>query len=171
MHQTAWDQIEALYSNSDPKTVQAFQTLKKQPVHTKGEGALRHYCSFFLPYDKDKGMIYLGHHKKADDWIPPGGHIEPGETPIVAAIREMKEELGTVITEEMLEPFALSGKEIRRPEQGCEAHYDVWHLVHISVQHFNFLKSEYYDANWFTFSDGLSKITKNPDFSVIISRV
>ena len=33
---------------------------------------------------------------------PPGGHIEAGETPVVAALREIKEELGVAIKPEDL---------------------------------------------------------------------
>jgi hypothetical protein len=90
MHKPAWDEIECLYtlSHIDKSTIDQFRTLKStQHSHTKREGNLLHYCSFFLPYDQQTGKIYLGHHIKADDWIPPGGHIEPGETPSDAAIR------------------------------------------------------------------------------------
>lgn len=86
-----------------------------------------------------------------------------------AAIREMKEELGIVITSAMIEPWNLSVKPINRPLSGCVAHYDVWHLVHIPEQQFDYLKSEYYDAGWFTVEVGLGKITKNPDFAKIIA--
>ncbi len=171
MLQSAWDEITPLL-DSKKLGKDVFDTwidLKNgSQVHTKGEGNPRHYCSFFLPYDRKKGMIYLGHHKKADDWIPPGGHIEPGETPSDTAVREMKEELGVVITKDMLTAFTLSVKPINRPESGCMAHYDVWHLVDIPVQDFNFLRSEYYDAGWFTVPEALTKITKNPDFAKII---
>jgi 8-oxo-dGTP pyrophosphatase MutT (NUDIX family) len=172
MYQAAWDEIENIYElpHVDPAYVHAFRELKKsQDSHTKKEGNLRHYCSFFLPYDAEKGKIYLGWHIKADDWISPGGHIEPGETPMDAAIREMKEELGIVITSAMIEPWNLSVKPINRPLSGCVAHYDVWHLVHIPEQQFDYLKSEYYDAGWFTVEVGLGKITKNPDFAKIIA--
>lgn len=171
MLQTAWDEIKPLLDRTkiDIATIDAFNDLRTgSMVHTKAEGNPRHYCSFFLPYDKVAGKIYLGFHKKADDWIPPGGHIESGETPSDAAIREMKEELGVDITKDMLEPFALSVKPINRPEKGCMAHYDVWHLVNIPVQDFNYIKSEYHDAGWFTIKDGVAKITKNPDFAAII---
>ena len=30
-------------------------------------------------------------------WAPPGGHLEPGETPTSAALRECREELGVVL--------------------------------------------------------------------------
>lgn len=172
MFKSAWDEIEQIYSFTqvDLKNIQEFKELKNsQSSHTKSEGNPRHYCSFFLPFDQTSGKIYLGHHIKADDWIPPGGHIEPGETPSDAAVREMKEELGVNITKDMLTPFNLSVKEINQPERGCMSHYDVWHLVDIKVQEFNYLKSEYHDAGWFTVKDGLKKIRKNPDFAAIVA--
>ncbi len=175
MLQSAWDEIEKLYTHPQVSaaTVEQFKALKaSQDSHTKGEGNLLHYCAFFLPYDQVAGKIYLGHHIKANDWIPPGGHIEPGETPSDTAVREMMEELQTTITKDLLEPFNLSVKPINRPEVGCMAHYDVWHLVHLPAQagiRFDYLKSEYYDARWFTVSDGVKMITKNPDFAAIIN--
>lgn len=38
--------------------------------------------------------VLLHWHKKLDMWLPPGGHVEPGELPDEAAIRETKEEAG-----------------------------------------------------------------------------
>lgn len=174
MFQPAWDEIELFYSlpSLDIPTFDAFHDLKSgSMVHTKAEGNPRHYCSFFLPYDQQLGKIYLCDHIKAGDWIPPGGHIEPGETPSDAAIREMKEELGVDITKDMLEPFALSVKPINRPESGCLAHYDVWYLVHIPLQDFAYLKSEYHAASWFSLKAGIAKIQKNPDFATIIANL
>ncbi len=172
MFKQSWDEIEALYTNPevDPVAIQAFKDVKlSQPSHTKKEGNPLHYCAFFLPYDKNAGKIYLGHHIKADDWIPPGGHIEPGETPSDAAVREMQEELGVEINKSQLESFALSVKPINHPERGCVAHYDVWHLVHLPVQNFDYLKSEYYNAGWFSVKEGVAKITKNLDFAAIVA--
>lgn len=169
-----WDTIETFASlpNLKPKEWNEFIKLKKtQSTYTKAEGNSSHLCTFFLPFDKGKNMIYLGHHKKADDWIPPGGHIEPGETPVETAVREMEEELGVKISPDILRPWNLSVKYIGRPEQGCEYHYDIWYLALMPTQKFAYLKSEYYDARWFTIPESLSHITKNPDFSAIISRV
>ena len=44
-----------------------------------------------------KNKVLLIHHKKFDKWLPPGGHIDPNETPDQAAIREVKEETGLSI--------------------------------------------------------------------------
>lgn len=174
MQQSAWQEIEQIYShkNLEQKVIDQFVELKNsQSSHTKKEGNTKHYCAFFLPYDSAEQKIYLGHHIKANDWIPPGGHIEPGETPSDAAIREMKEELQVDISKAQLRAFALSVKPIGRPESGCLMHYDIWHLVDIKVQDFDYLKSEYYDAGWFTIPAGLAKITKNPDFADIIRQL
>ena len=40
------------------------------------------------------GAVLLHWHKKLDMWLPPGGHVEPGELPDEAAIRETREEAG-----------------------------------------------------------------------------
>lgn len=172
MHQAAWDEIEKIYllPHLDQATVSQFRQLKSsQNSHTKGEGNPLHYCSFFLPFDQAKNKIYLCHHIKADDWIPPGGHIEVGETPSDAAIREMQEELSVDIKKPQLEAWNLSVKPINRPESGCMAHYDVWHLVHLSEQDFDFDPREYYEAGWFGVKEGVAKISKNPDFASIIA--
>lgn len=38
--------------------------------------------------------VLLRMHDKYDMWLPPGGHVEPGEDIVEAAIREAKEETG-----------------------------------------------------------------------------
>ena len=35
-------------------------------------------------------------HKRLQQWMPPGGHIEPNEDPIQAVLREVHEETGIV---------------------------------------------------------------------------
>ncbi|HXF29163.1 MAG TPA: NUDIX domain-containing protein, partial [Chlamydiales bacterium] len=38
--------------------------------------------------------VLLIYHKKHKKWLPPGGHIDPNETPPEAAKREVQEETG-----------------------------------------------------------------------------
>lgn len=43
---------------------------------------------------KHEGKLLWCRHKDRDTWEAPGGHIEPGETAIEAAARELQEETG-----------------------------------------------------------------------------
>ncbi|HVZ71207.1 MAG TPA: NUDIX domain-containing protein [Polyangia bacterium] len=43
---------------------------------------------------RHEGEILLVRHKRLALWLPVGGEIEPGETPLEAARRELKEETG-----------------------------------------------------------------------------
>lgn len=40
------------------------------------------------------GPILLIHHRRLDTWLPVGGELEPEETPLEAAGRELREETG-----------------------------------------------------------------------------
>jgi ADP-ribose pyrophosphatase YjhB (NUDIX family) len=44
-----------------------------------------------------RGAVLLHRHPKLGMWLPCGGHIEPGELPDDAAIREVREESGVEI--------------------------------------------------------------------------
>lgn len=42
----------------------------------------------------DGGRLLLHHHRRLNRWLQMGGHVEPGESPILAALREGREESG-----------------------------------------------------------------------------
>jgi 8-oxo-dGTP pyrophosphatase MutT (NUDIX family) len=73
-----------------------------------------------------RGVI-LVKHKSLGIWLQPGGHVEPGETPWDAAVREANEETGLVV--------ALAGGEPQlvhvdvHPGPRGHTHLDLRYLV------------------------------------------
>ena len=62
--------------------------------------------------------VLLIYHPKLQKWLPPGGHIEPNETPAEAARREVLEETGFEIEFYLQENIFIShpnAKSIERP--------------------------------------------------------
>ena len=43
---------------------------------------------------RHEGEVLLVRHRRLGTWLPVGGEIEPGETPLEAARRELREETG-----------------------------------------------------------------------------
>jgi 8-oxo-dGTP pyrophosphatase MutT (NUDIX family) len=44
--------------------------------------------------DAGGARVLLHHHRRLNRWLQMGGHLEPGETPTAAALREAREESG-----------------------------------------------------------------------------
>ncbi|MFC0623861.1 NUDIX hydrolase [Kribbella deserti] len=53
-----------------------------------------HLVSYVVLLDPTDGSSLLVDHLNARRWLPPGGHVEPGEDPADTARREAQEELG-----------------------------------------------------------------------------
>lgn len=53
--------------------------------------------AFIVRRDRGEAQVLLVDHKKFDRWLCPGGHIEEGEQPEEACLREVKEETGLEI--------------------------------------------------------------------------
>ena len=118
-----------------------------------------HFCTFFLPIHIPSRSLYLVHHIKADDWIPPGGHIDKNELPLNTIKREFNEELSFRLTHEPINFFNISIKHIvNNPRNTCKVHYDLWFTVTMKEQYdFSFLKKEFHDAKWTAIDDAIGK--------------
>lgn len=145
------------------------ERIKNSAPLTHEKNPQSHFCCFTLPIDRANQSIFLVHHIKADDWIPPGGHIDEGETPMQTVKRELAEELRYHITNESMRLFDLSVASIRNPNIPCQEHYDFWYAVETGKKQFRIDRGEFYDAGWFPYDRVLFQI-KTPLFRNVIRK-
>lgn len=55
---------------------------------------LRHLTASAFIRHPDGYQVLVHRHPRLDRWLQPGGHLEPGEDPVTAAMRELTEETG-----------------------------------------------------------------------------
>ena len=52
----------------------------------------RHFTATGFVVHGDATLLHW--HKKVQEWLPPGGHVDPNEDPVQTTLREVKEETG-----------------------------------------------------------------------------
>jgi len=113
----------------------------------------KHLVAYFVLWDEDASKILLLDHKKAQLWLPPGGHVDPGEDPRETARRECFEELGVGADFIIDDPLFLT----QTVTVGLTAgHTDVslWYLLRGSVtHHYAFDTDEFEAIKWFNFDE------------------
>ncbi len=95
-------------------------------------------------------------------WQLPKGHLEPGELPAQAAVREVREETG--VTGRIVEP--LSGVDYTFLERGVHRirkHVDYFLLDYESGSEANFEPREVVAACWFQWPDAIAKLSHAND--------
>ncbi|MDR0929678.1 MAG: NUDIX domain-containing protein [Oscillospiraceae bacterium] len=65
-------------------------------IHELGTLKSYTFTVIFASYSKTSGQWLYCRHKNRDTWETAGGHIEPDETPLDCAKRELREETGAV---------------------------------------------------------------------------
>jgi 8-oxo-dGTP pyrophosphatase MutT (NUDIX family) len=124
----------------------------------------RHFTA--TVYVCHEGLVLLHRHAKLGKWLPPGGHMEPDETPPEAARREVKEETGLDIVfleQENLKINAYNATSFERPflcllenipqtpKQSAHQHMDMIYLATAAkVEQFDQIPKEF---RWFSFED------------------
>lgn len=128
--------------------------------------------------------ILLVYHKKLKRWVQPGGHIEPFENPIEAAIREVKEETGIDISyiSKNIKKIDKYGKFIPLPTfimeqtilkyKNCPEHYhlDIQYVIKINEQKVLHDSKESRNIGWFTKKQAL-KLPIHEDTRAVINKL
>ena len=111
----------------------------------------KHLVSYFAIVDGDH--ILLVDHKSAQLWLPPGGHVEPGEHPRETVTRELEEELGFSAAHEIGVPLMVTCTTTVGVTAG---HVDVslWYVVRAPrAQRISFDEREFAGVCWFHHSE------------------
>ena len=109
----------------------------------------RHLVSYFVVFDPAEGRLLLGDHRKSGLWLPPGGHVEPGEHPWETVVREAEEELRIVAEPWRREPLMLT---ITETVGATARHTDVsfWYVIAASSgRSVDCDANEYVSVRWF----------------------
>lgn len=72
--------------------------------------------------------VVLHRHKRLGLWLQPGGHVDPGETPAEAAVREVREETG-LDARHTEDPPRIIHVDVHAGSRG-HTHLDVRYLLH-----------------------------------------
>ena len=86
-----------------------------------------HITGSALVLDVRHRVVLLHRHRRLGIWLQPGGHVEPGEAPEVAALREALEETGTAVAHPADGPLVVHVDE--HPGPDGHVHLDLRYLL------------------------------------------
>lgn len=108
-----------------------------------------HLVSYFIVVDQSSNEFLLVDHKKAQLWLPPGGHVELNEHPRDTVKREAREELGIEAEFLFEDPLFVT---VTKTVGNVTPHTDVslWYVLKGNRQdHLQFDVDEFHHIRWF----------------------
>lgn len=116
----------------------------------------------------DRGEVLIIRHARGE-WIMPKGHLEPGETPEEAALREVREETG--LTAEILAPLGETAYAYRRKgESVLRPKRVIWYLMRPlnSREEVRLLRAEgLLECAWLSFAQARERLTWAGDRTIL----
>ncbi len=87
----------------------------------------RHFTASALVVDVESGRVLLHQHRRMHVWLQPGGHVEDGERPEDAVLRETSEETGVDAFHPASGPLLVHLDEHLGPDE--HVHLDLRYLL------------------------------------------
>ncbi|GIH76057.1 NUDIX domain-containing protein [Planobispora longispora] len=108
-----------------------------------------HLVSYFVALNSREEVLLVA-HRKAGLWLPSGGHVEPGETPWAAVVRECQEELHIPAVPSPLagdRPFFITVTRTRG--EGSHTDVSLWYVLDIETIS-SYDREEFAGIKWLT---------------------
>lgn len=129
-----------------------------------------HLVAYFLLIDQDEQQLLLVEHKKADLWLPAGGHVELNEHPRETVSREILEELGVEANFLSETPFFLT---ITQTTGIKDKHTDIslWYILKSSVRApLQYDDREFHNIRWFAANE-IPIFQSDPHMSRLVQKL
>lgn len=139
----------------------ALQWLHSAPQIHKPHNMERHLGVIFLVLSPDRRQTFMLNHRKAQAWLPPGGHVDIGLSFQDAVRLEMREELQKDVIFVYPQPFFLTNTATRGLNAG---HIDAtaWFLVEGNpTDQYQVMEKEASEVKWME----LSALNSMPDYT------
>lgn len=118
------------------------------------ESGLVHVTASAIVVSDDGDKVALHLHKRLKMWLQPGGHIDAGETPAEAALRESVEETGLPVRHQR-DGGVLFHLDVHPGPKG-HTHHDLRYLVRAPEVPLRPGEGESPDARWFTWAEAFA---------------
>jgi 8-oxo-dGTP pyrophosphatase MutT (NUDIX family) len=112
-----------------------------------------------------RGVI-LHRHRRLGIWVQPGGHIDEGESPELACVRETTEETGLDVRH--LEPVSLFHVDVHAGPHG-HSHYDLRYVLLADPVDPEPPEGESPDVFWFDFPSAIARA--EPDLAPALTKL
>lgn len=148
-HDALRRQLAAIVPVDDREAASIDATLARLdwPGDAFSESANDHHLTASAFVISSRGVI-LHRHRRLGIWVQPGGHVDAGESPDAAALRETNEETGLVVRH--VEPVTLFHVDVHPGPKG-HTHYDLRYVVLADPLDPRPPDHESPDVSWFDF--------------------
>ena len=143
------------------------QIIDKEEAHDKN--LLHNEVAVFIINDKKQTLLQKRSANKRfnpSKWALCAGHVDAGESLELAALRELKEEVGIDITKNDLKPFAEREFEIK--ESNSHITYFYYIKSNLCEKDFIIQKEELSEVKWFDI-DKVIDMIKSKDDSIVFT--